>query len=203
VRVLIVDDHASICKMLAYVLRLEDGVEVVGETGSGQEALKMAVDLKPDVMILDLLLRDLNGTGVLRKVRSLAPGTRVLFYSGCLNVTAIIECLQARPDGYVDKTEDIAVFREGLRAVASGKRFFSTLPATLLDKIDAKNIGLTQREAEVMQLIAEGKYSREIADLLKISPKTVEIHRANLMAKVNARNTADITRHAMRNGVVE
>jgi len=159
--------------------------------------------LNPDLLILDLTLRELNGAEVLRRIRKTIPGFRVLIYSGSVNVALILECLKAEPNGYVDKTEDYEVFREGLRAVMAGKKFFSTLPNILQKKLNQKKIGLSQREMEVMQLVAEGKYTKEIATILKISRKTVEIHRTNLMLKVNARNSADITRHAMRNGLVE
>jgi len=202
-RVLIADDHASICTMLAFALKFEPGIEVVGITGSGLEALSMLKSVKPDLLILDLTLRELNGAGVLLRARKVAPEVRVLIYSGSVNVNAILEVLKSEPDGYVDKTEDLEILKEGLQSVIAGKKFFSTLPTLLLKKLNQKNISLSPREMEVMQLVAEGKYTKEIAELLQISPKTVEIHRTKLMAKVNARNTADITRHAMRSGMVE
>ena len=203
IKVLIADDHASIRTMLALALKSEQQIDVVGETSSGLEVLTLAEALNPDLLILDLSLKELNGAEVLRRIRIINPKIRVLIYSGSVNVTLILETLKAEPNGYVDKTETFEVLREGLHTVMSGKKFFSTLPKMLLKKLGQKSIGLSPREFEVMQLVAEGKYTKEIADLLEISPKTVEIHRTKLMTKVNARNTADITRHAMRNGLVE
>lgn len=203
IRVLIADDHASICTMLALALKSEQQIDVVGKTSSGLEALTLTETLKPDLLILDLSLKELNGAEVLRRIRKTNPEIRVLIYSGTVNVTLILETLKAEPNGYVDKTENFEVLRKGVLTVMTGGRFFSTLPKMLLKKLGQKSIGLSPREFEVMQLVAEGKYTKEIADLLQISPKTVEIHRTKLMTKVNARNTADITRHAMRNGLVE
>ena len=203
IRVLIADDHASIRNLLAFSLKLEPRITVIGETNSGLKALTLITTLKPDLLILDLTLMELNGVEVLRQIRKFNFDIRVLIYSGSVNVTLILECLKFEPDGYVDKTEEFEVFKEGLNAVLSGERFFSTLPKSLLGKLNQKNMGLTRREMEVMQLVVEGKYTKEIGECLNISPKTVEIHRTKLMIKVNARNAADLTRYAMRNGLVQ
>jgi DNA-binding NarL/FixJ family response regulator len=202
-RVLIVDDHVAIRKMLVVFLRREAGYEVVGETSSGLEALSLCSDLQPNLVILDLMLLELSGAEVIQRIREQNPMTRVLIYSGSQNLAAIRRCLQADPDGYVEKFDDINVLREGLKAVTAGRKFFTALPSSLINKLRYEKLDLTEREIEVLQLIAEGKFSKEIASRLNISFKTVENHRASLMHKLNARNIADITRYAMRAGLIE
>jgi DNA-binding NarL/FixJ family response regulator len=202
-RVIIVDDHVAIRKMLVVFLRRETGYEVVGETGSGLEALSLCAELAPDLVILDLMLLELSGAEVIHRIREQSPATRVLIYSGTQNLAAIRRCLQAEPDGFVEKFDDINVLREGLKSVAAGRKYFTTLPAGLLNKLRYEKLDLTEREVEILQLIAEGQFSKEIASRLQISFKTVENHRASLMHKINARNMADITRYAMRAGLIE
>jgi len=202
-RVIIVDDHVAIRKMLVVFLRRETGYEVIGETGSGLEALSLCAELGPDLVILDLMLLELSGAEVIHRIREQSPGTRVLIYSGTQNLAAIRRCLQAEPDGFVEKFDDINVLREGLKSVAAGRKYFTALPAGLLNKLRYEKLDLTEREVEILQLIAEGQFSKEIASRLQISFKTVENHRASLMHKINARNMADITRYAMRAGLIE
>lgn len=202
-RVVIVDDHVAIRKMLLVFLRRETGYEVVGETGSGLEALQLCTELRPDMVILDLMLLELSGSEVIHRLRQQVPESRVLVYSGTQSLAAIRRCLLAEPDGFVEKFDDIDTLREGLRAVSSGRKFFTSLPTSLLNKLRYEKMDLTEREIEILQLIAEGQFSKEIAQRLNISFKTVENHRASLMHKINARNMADITRYAMRAGLIE
>jgi two-component system response regulator NreC len=202
-RVIIVDDHVAIRKMLVVFLRRETGYEVIGETGSGLEALSLCAELHPDLVILDLMLLELSGAEVIHRIRDQSADTRVLIYSGTQNLAAIRRCLQAEPDGFVEKFDDINVLREGLKSVAAGRKYFTALPAGLLNKLRYEKLDLTEREVEILQLIAEGQFSKEIASRLQISFKTVENHRASLMHKINARNMADITRYAMRAGLIE
>lgn len=203
IRVLIADDHAAIRTMLRVFFRREPGYEIVGQAGSGLDVLSLCADLRPDIVILDLILMELSGVEVLARIRAQSPSMRVLIYSGTQNLAAIRRCLQADPDGFVEKFEDIKLLREGLRAVASGRKYFTELPSSLLRKLRSQKLDLTEREIEVLQLIAEGRLSKEIALRLNISFKTVEHHRARLMYKINARNSTDLTRYAMRIGLVE
>ncbi len=202
-RVIIVDDHVAIRKMLVVFLRRETGYEVVGETGSGLEALSLCAELRPDLVILDLMLLELSGAEVIHRIREQSPNTKVLIYSGTQSLAAIRRCLQAEPDGFVEKFDDINILREGLKSVTSGRKYFTALPAGLLNKLRYEKLDLTDREIEILQLIAEGQFSKEIASRLQISFKTVENNRSSLMHKINARNMADITRYAMRAGLIE
>jgi two-component system response regulator NreC len=203
IRVLVADDHASIRTMLLVFFRIEPGYTIVGQTGSGLDVLALCADLQPDIIILDLILLELSGVEVLHRVRAHSPSTRVLIYSGTQNLAAIRRCLLADPDGFVEKFEDISLLREGLRAVASGHKYFTELPSSLLKKLRKEKLDLSEREIEILQLIAEGKLTREIALRLNLAPKTVENHRSSLMYKINARNSTDLTRYAMRIGLVE
>ena len=202
-RVVIVDDHVAIRKMLVVFLRREGSYEIVGQTGSGLEALKLCAELKPDLVILDLMLMELSGAEVVHRIREQSPSTHVLIYSGTQNLAAIRRCLQAEPDGFVEKFDDINILRDALKSVMCGRKYFTALPAGLINKLRYEKLDLTVREVEVLQLIAEGQFSKEIASRLRISFKTVENHRSSLMHKINARNMADITRYAMRAGLIE
>src|ERR1700722_14366529 len=125
IRVVIVDDHVAIRKMLVVFLRRETGYEVVGENSSGLEALSLCADLRPNLVILDLMLLELSGSEVINRIREQTPAPRVLIYSGSQNLAAIRRCLQAEPDGFVEKFDDINVLREGLKAVVAGRKFFT------------------------------------------------------------------------------
>ena len=156
-RVIIVDYHVAIRKMLGVFLHRETGYEVVGETGSGLEAVRLCAGLRPDLVILDLMLMELSGPEVLSRIREQTPATRVLVYSGSQNLAAIRRCLQAGPDGFVEKFDDITNLRKGLRAVVAGRKFFTALPTALFRKQYNEKIDLAKREVEVLQLIAKGR----------------------------------------------
>ena len=158
---------------------------------------------KPFTTFAHEMLLELSGSEVIHRLRQQSSETRVLVYSGTQSVAAIRRCLLAEPDGFVEKFDDIDILREGLKAVVAGRKYFTSLPAGLLNKLRYEKLDLTEREIEILQLIAEGQFSKEIAARLNISFKTVETHRANLMHKINARNMADITRYAMRAGLIE
>lgn len=203
-RVVVIDDHVSIRQMLGIVLAREGPYEIVGEAGTGFEALKICRKLKPRLVILDLLLPEMNGAEVLEKLRSELPDTRFLIYSGATSRELTINALRAKPHGFVHKTDEWAVFREALKAVAAGCCYLTPFATRLLDQQrgDAPRPSLSERERLVLQMIAEGKSNKVMADRLALSAKTVEHHRAQVMVKLDIHDVATLTRYAVQHGLV-
>jgi DNA-binding NarL/FixJ family response regulator len=204
-RVVVVDDHASIRQMLSIILVREGPYEVVGEAGTGFEALKLCRKLKPNLVVLDLILPELNGVEVLRTLRSEMRDVRCMVYSGTLNRSLIVDALQARPHGFVHKTDALPTFCEALRAVTNGCSYFTPFATKLMD--DGRQNGgtpvrLTDRERAILQMIAEGMSNKEMASRFSIAPKTVEHHRAQVMQKLGMHDVATLTRYAVRLGLV-
>lgn len=204
-RVVIVDDHVSIRQMLGIVLAREGPYEVVGEAGTGFEALKVCRRVKPRLVILDLVLPEMNGVEVLAQLRGELFDTKFLVYSGTMSRQLAVEALQAKPHGFVHKTDDWVVFREALRAVTSGCCYFTQFATRLLDEqrgAMSPRTELSERERQVLQMIAEGMSNKIMADRLALSSKTVEHHRAQVMMKLNMHDVATLTRYAVQLGLV-
>jgi DNA-binding NarL/FixJ family response regulator len=204
-RIVIVDDHASVRDMLCFILKREPNFEIVGEAGSGLQALQVCADVRPDLMILDLILPELTGTEVIRRMSEAHPAVRVLIYSGTFNQSLIIEALKCRPHGFVDKSETLQSLRDAIATVASGGSYFTKFAATFMSHPSSGcelESGLTGREREVLQLVAEGRSSKEISTKLGVSCKTVENHRAHVMEKLHIHDVAGLTRYALRHGIV-
>jgi DNA-binding NarL/FixJ family response regulator len=202
-RIVIVDDHASIRDMLVWILMREQLYEVIGEVGSGFEAMKVCCACRPDLLILDLLLPCLSGIEVLRRIRKELPCIRVLVYSGTGNSTVIKEALCSRPHGFVGKLEGLSVLRKAISTVAEGGVYFGSATGHLRYETAASEENhLSPREREVLQMVAEGHSSKQISGLLNVALKTVENHRANLMAKLDMHDVASLTRYAARRGMV-
>lgn len=204
-RVVVIDDHVSIRQMLAVVLAREGPYEVVGEAGTGFEALKVCRILKPQLVVLDLVLPELNGVEVLRTLRGEMRDARFMVYSGTLSRSLIVEALQARPHGFVHKSDALATFCEALRAVAGGCSYFTPFATKLMDQdryASPASAVLTDRERAVLQMIAEGMSNKEMASRFSIAPKTVEHHRAQVMHKLGMHDVATLTRYAVRLGLV-
>ena len=200
-RVVLVDDHVSMRQMLGVVLRLDGGVEVVGEASGGCEALRVCREVRPDLVVLDLALGDLVGAFVLQGLREAVPGVRVVVYTGTENVGVMRAVLRQEPEGFVRKTDDLPVLRTAIRMVGAGGRFFSPFVAGLLSGPEARLERLSVREVAVLQLIAQGLVSKEIAEVLDSKVKTVDHYRQNLMEKLGLHDVASLTRFAMANGL--
>jgi DNA-binding NarL/FixJ family response regulator len=198
-----VDDHVSLRQMMARILA-HDQYEIVGEAGGGLEALRVCRKVAHDVVILDLMLPDLCGLEVLRRLRAESQERRVMVYSGTLNQVLIIEALRLRPCGFVDKGDSLETFRECLRAVSAGRVYLSRLASALLADVRSAEecLSLTPREQEILQLVAESSSSKQIASRLGIALKTVENHRAKLMDKLRMHDVAALTRYAVQTGLV-
>ncbi len=204
--VVIVDHHVSVRQMLSVVLSREEVFEVVAEAGTGVEALKVCRRVKPRLVILDLVLPELSGIEVLRAVRAESRETRVLIYTGSHHDELILRVLKERPHGFVHKEDTLATLREALRAVSNGCSYLTPFATDLLDqRVGNEKLGieaLTARERAVLQMVAEGLSSKEVASRLALSTKTVEYHRGQLMHKLGVHEVAGLTRCAVRHGLV-
>ena len=211
-RLLIADDHTLMIQGLKKILEERTEWEVVGEAGDGREAVRQAELLKPDVVILDVAMPLLNGLEATRQILRRLPDTRVLILSMHSNEAYVTQALQAGALGYLLKDSAGAEFVDAVEAVSNGKAFFSPAVAkVMLDdyvrRLANKGIvdrfdSLSAREREVLQLVAEGHSNRKIAEMLSVSPTTVETHRSHILQKLDLHNTAELVLYAVRRGVV-
>jgi two-component system, NarL family, response regulator NreC len=213
IRVLLGDDHAMLRQGLRKILEDRHDWRVVGEAGNGRDAVREALDLKPDVAVLDIGMPLLNGLEATRQIVRHAPSVRVLILSMHSDHAYVSQAVQAGAKGYILKESAAAELIEGISALASGKSFFSPAVAQVVfddytRRLTDKGItdpydSLSDREREILQLVAEGRSSKEIAEVLSISPATVETHRAHLLQKLGLHNTVQVVRYAARRGIVQ
>jgi DNA-binding NarL/FixJ family response regulator len=208
-RLVIIEDQTAIREMLVEILRLDSNYQLVGESGDGQEALSLCLNLRPDLVVLDAKLPGLNGVDILRRLVKKHPTVRVLVFSGHENPVLVREMLEAGAHGFVEKTAGLFEFKKGLETVANGGTYFGPAVAALLRNVVANPAAssaadfLTDREREILQLVAESYSTKKIAAKLGISIKTVDNHRTNLMRKLNLHDVASLTRYALEIGLIE
>ena len=209
-RILIADDHALVRQGLKYVINAEHDLEVVAEAADGAEAVKRALTEDIHLAILDVSMPRMTGLQAARELSRRRPELRLLILSMYDNEQFLFEALRAGASGYVLKSGADDDIVEACRAAMRGQSFLypsavSTLVRDFLDRggQDGDYDPLTPRELEVLKLIAEGKSSREIAELLVVSIKTVERHRADILHRLGLRDRVDLTRYAIRRGLIE
>ena len=211
-RILVADDHAILRQGLRLILDGQPDMEVIGEAGGGAEAVQLAQELKPHLTVLDVSMPRMTGIQAAREIGSYAPDTRVLLLSMHDNEQYFFEALRAGASGYVLKSAVDRDLLEGCRAAMRGEPFFyaGAVRALVRDHLERARQGerlsgdpLTERELEIVKLIAEGHTSREIAELLVISERTVERHRENILEKLDMRDRVELTRYAIRRGLIE
>lgn len=212
IRVLLADDHGLVRKGLRFVLEHEPGVQVVGEAGDGREAVRMAAELKPSVVIMDIGMPNLNGIDAAAQIAKLNPDIGVIMLSVHSDESYLLRALNAGAKGYLLKdSAELDVVR-AVQSVAQSRPYFSPeIAKTLLEDYmrylqqrelqDSYDV-LTDREKEILQLLAEGKSNKEVATLLNLSLYTVETHRTHLMQKLNLHNTAEIVLYAVRKKII-
>jgi DNA-binding NarL/FixJ family response regulator len=205
----IIEDQTAIREMIIHAVLDEDAFEVIFSTGNGQEGYEKCIELKPDFVILDVMLPKLNGTEILRLFADKLPESRFLVFSAYQSPELIRELLQAGAHGFVEKSASLAELRKGVDIVSSGGSYFSREVSLLLrdaiadpKKGDSATSILTKREREILQLIATSNSTREIAEKLEIRVKTVDNHRTNLMRKLDLHDVASLTRYAISRGIV-
>jgi DNA-binding NarL/FixJ family response regulator len=207
-RILIADDHDVVRSGVRSVLEAQEGWEVVGEAETGKEAVDKALATRPDVVVLDYALPVMNGIEATRQIRARVPGAEVLIFTMHDTDALVREVLEAGARGFLLKSDARKFLLAAVESLVAHKPFFTgkvseTLLASYLAKRAETEELLTARERSVIQLIAEGHTNRSMADILSISSKTVETHRASAMRKLDLSTTAALIRYAIRNKIVE
>lgn len=201
IRVLLVDDHSLVRGGFRRMLEDEPDMEVVGEAGDGNEAVEAALRLQPDVAVMDFALPGMTGAIATKKMREVAPHTRVLILSMHSEPNYVRVSLDAGAHGYLLKNALDLELVEAIQKVAAGDIVLDSSLSSVTESLE-KPAKLTPRELEVLQLIVLGKSNKEVAALLGVSPNTVAVHRANIMQALNIHNTAELVVHAIRTGLV-
>jgi DNA-binding NarL/FixJ family response regulator len=212
VRVLLADDHGIVRRGLRALLETEPGLTVVAEASDGMEALRLAEEHRPDMLIVDIGMPKMNGIEVAARTQKLERPPAVIILSMHSDESYITRALAAGARAYLLKDATDEDLLPAVRAVSSGKPYFSpAVTAVLVEdymrQLRARGLTdtyllLTDREKEVLQLLAEGRSNKEVATLLDLGLSTVETHRANLMQKLNLHNTAEIVLYAVRKGII-
>jgi two-component system NarL family response regulator len=210
IRILLVDDHQMMRDGLRAILDLEDALDVVGEAGNGYEALELAETLRPDVVVMDIGMKDLNGIEATRQIRAQSPQAKVIALSTYSDESYVLGMFEAGATGYVLKDAAVEEMRRAIRAVAAGQHFLSPeiagsvvashLRGSSQDHAAAAST-LAPRERQILQLLAEGHTSSEIARRLHIATTTVDSHRRNIMKKLDLHSVAELTKYAIREGL--
>jgi two-component system response regulator NreC len=211
-RVLLGDDHTLVRHGLRKILEERPDWEIVAEVGDGREAVRKCTALKPDVAVLDIAMPLLNGIDATQQIVRKVPDTKVLVLSMHSDEAYVTRALQAGATGYMLKDSAGKDLLKGIASVAAGQAYFSPAIASLmLDDYVRRVAGsgvadryetLSEREREIFQLIAEARTNKEVAELLEISPATVETHRARILQKLDIHNTAELVLYAVRRGVI-
>ncbi|MGA7292825.1 MAG: response regulator transcription factor [Terriglobales bacterium] len=203
ISVLLVDDHALVRRGFRRILEDETDISVVGEAGDGLEAVKLADELHPNVIVMDCAMPGMNGLEATRQILGKHPEALVIMLSMHPEETLVRQALDAGARGYVLKNAVDLELGVAVRRVLNGETVLDSQlkrPATLRGK---RHAGLTPRELEVLQMIVEGKSNKEIASVLELSANTVAVHRANMMDTLGAHKTAELVVYAIRNGLVD
>ncbi|MPZ22284.1 MAG: response regulator [Dehalococcoidia bacterium] len=211
IRVLIAEDHGVVREAITALLDRYPDIDVVGGADDGRKAVELSARLRPDVILMDVAMPGLNGVDATAQIRRLQPTVKVLMLSGYGDEERVVEAMQAGASGYIIKRSDSDELLIAIKSVYRGNTYFSSELAVdgggkaLMTRArgGGPSESLTPREREVLQLVAEGYSSQQIADRLVISLKTVEVHRSNIMSKIKAKNRTDVVRYALRAGIVE
>ena len=212
IRVLIVDDHTLVRDGIKALLALAMDIEVVGEAANGMEALEKVKEFVPDVVLMDLAMPIMGGLEATRRIRKEFIGTKVLALTQYDDVDYVVPVIEAGAQGFITKMSAFSELATAIQAVYSGESYLSPSAATaLVEEFQVKRGAegrkdpyqqLTNREREVLKLLAEGYTAREIAGMLVVSPKTVEWYRTSLMKKLNIHNKTDLIKFAIRKRVI-
>lgn len=202
ITVLLADDHALVRRGFRKILEDDEFIKVVGEASNGVEAIQLAKELKPKVVVMDLAMPELDGVQATKEILKHVPGTAVLVLSMHADDNYIRNAFDAGARGYLLKNAIDVDLAGAIRAVAEGRRYLGSGLKYPTGESDEELDRLTVRERQVLQLIAQGKSNKEIAALLDLSVNTVSVHRANLMEKMNIHRTAELVLFAIRKGLV-
>jgi len=212
IRILVADDHGVVRKGLRFLLDRQSDMEVVGEASDGREVVRLCEKLNPNIVIMDVAMPQLNGIDAAAQIVKTNPSIRIIMLSMYADESYLVRALSAGAKGYMLKDSAEVDIVRAVQVVSQGRPFFSPqIAQSLLDDYvrtlqqrglqDSYEL-LTDREREVLQLLAEGKSNKEVATILDLSTYTVETHRTNLMHKLNLHNTAEIVLYAVRKKVI-
>jgi DNA-binding NarL/FixJ family response regulator len=213
-RILLADDHGLVRRGAREVLNSQRGWRVVGEAANGREAVQKAIELKPDVAVVDIGMPELDGVEVTRQIHEAVPDTKVLVLTMHESDQMVSRALDAGARGYLLKSDLTDCLPKAVKAVAEGKRFLTPKVSEIVlegflnarsQRQQGKRSGarITPRETEIVRLLAEGKSNKEIAAALEIAVRTVETHRAKIMSKLDLHSSNELVRYAIRNKIVE
>lgn len=211
VTVLLVDDHPMIRQGLRNLLSDVPDFQIIGEAGDGLEAIRKIELTKPDILVVDMMMPNLNGLEVLLQIQKLSPATRTIVFSMQSAEPYVVEALRAGAAGYILKDAGPGELVTAIHSVLQGNRYLSS---GLSERLEANGLRvedapldlyqtLTTREREILQMAAEGRSSAEIGEKLSISPRTVEIHRSRFLKKLGLRNQAELVRYAIKRGILQ
>jgi DNA-binding NarL/FixJ family response regulator len=215
IRVVIVDDHAIVRDGVKALLETSDEIELLGEASNGKEALEKVAELSPDVLLCDITMPEMNGIETAAHVAENHPNTKVVMFSMHEDEEYITKSLENKASGFISKDADREEIIEALKAVQEGKNYYSdTISQKMLSTFTQNaqeqqpnpadhNVHLTSREKEILTLVATGSSSKEIGEKLFISVRTVETHRNNIMHKLEVKNSAELIKYAIGNGLIE
>jgi DNA-binding NarL/FixJ family response regulator len=211
IRVLLADDHALFRAGIRSLLQTLDGIEIVGEASNGPEALDLGKKHRPDVVLMDIMMPQLNGLDATVRLAAIAPQTRTIILSMSASEEYILQALRCGAAGYLLKNISPSELEQAIRAVARGETYLSSaiskhVIAAYLERVGGETIGLferlTPRQREVLQMVAEGDSTKDIARKLSLSTKTVDMHRSQLMTALDIHDIAGLVRYAIRTGLI-
>jgi DNA-binding NarL/FixJ family response regulator len=211
IKVLLADDHRVVLQGLIALLEDDPDIAVVGEASDGLEALELTVKLKPDILVMDLMMPNLNGLEVARLLQKKNNPTKVIILSMHDSEPYVVQALKHGVMGYIPKDSSAEELVKAIRQVDDDGRYLSSSISyrvidSLINRVDSGGLDpydtLTERERAVFQMVAEGESSTEIAERLSISPRTVETHRANMMRKLALKTQTDVVRFAIKRGIL-
>ncbi|MBT1708857.1 response regulator transcription factor [Fulvivirgaceae bacterium PWU5] len=216
IKIVLADDHVLVRKGIRAMLESDAEMEVVGEAGNGQEALEAARTLKPDILVLDIRMPQMDGLEAAARVKEYAPGTKTVILSMHDSEEYVLEALNADAYGYLLKDTDKEEFLKALRAVHGGSKYYTGAvshvlanrllqgaqrPARREDISVADPYSLSKREKQILRMVIDGKHNKEIAEALDKSQRTIETHRFNIMKKLGVNNAIDMVNKAVRENI--
>jgi len=210
-RIVIADDHSLIRKGLRTIIELEAGMRVIGEAGDGEELLKFLAREQPDMVIMDISMPNINGIDAIGRVLALYPEIRILMLTMHRNSQYFYNAISAGAHGYLIKDDSDTELLTAIDTVRSGKTYISpqlssevadTMLSAFREHRDPSIINLRPRERDVLDLVVKGHTSKQIADILCLSPRTIDHHRANLLKKFKMKNTVDLVKYVVKNSLV-
>jgi two-component system response regulator NreC len=208
IRILLADDHAVVRQGFKMILGAQPDMEIVGEAANGREAVELAEQLKPDIVVMDVAMPELNGIEATRRLVGALPHSRVIALSMHKDSVYVREILRAGARGYLLKDSGAEDLVRAIRAVAGGESWLSPAVSNAVLDDYRRHVTnpidlLTSREREVLQMLAEGKTNKEVAVVLNLSVYTVDAHRGRIMEKLNLHSINELVRFAVRNGMIE